>query len=177
MARGVFRSLHRLFQHSSLGVRRKFEVCRAVVLSKLLYGLESVVLRDHDISKLNGFHAACCRKLLRISPSFISRVSNKYVLQQFKTNSLHSILLQRQLLFFGSIARRPQDDIVRQFVFKPNTFDSIEQHSPRKQGRPRKNWIREMFKHGQSIADGESFSDLISNELTWRSCVSSFCSN
>ena len=139
MAREVFRALHRCFQHSSLKVERKFKVYRAVVLSKLLYGLASVVLRSHDVSKLNGFHAACCRKLLGISHSYVSRVSNKYVLQQLGTISLQSILLRRQLLFFGSVARRPHDDVARKFVFKPGTVERVEQHAPLKQGRPRKN--------------------------------------
>ena len=80
MAREAFSMLKRYWSHASLSRHRKFEIYVAIVLSKLLYGLESVVLKVHDIRKLNGFHASCCRRLLNIQPAFISRVSNSFVL-------------------------------------------------------------------------------------------------
>ena len=85
MARDAFKLLGRCWKHSALTLKRKYEVDTAVVLSKLLYGLESANIRTQDARKLDGFHAACCRSLLRIQPSFVSRVSNGFVLMVPKT--------------------------------------------------------------------------------------------
>ena len=95
----------------------------ACVVQKLLYNLESAWLNKTLIQKLDGFFARCMRQILKISHSYISRVSNKYVLQKFQAPALSSILLQRRLLLFGEIARLSNEDVVRQTVFHENDIN------------------------------------------------------
>ena len=83
-----FCKLHKLWNHSSLTMRRKVKFYLAVVVSRLLYGLSSVWLNVAESCRLNGFHARCLRKITGIKPSFVSRVSNAAVLQRGRASGV-----------------------------------------------------------------------------------------
>ena len=98
-------------------------IFNAVVVSRLLYGLSGAWLNKSEIRRLNGFQSRCLRVLLRIPPSYISRILNSTVLQSAKQLSLGDELLKQQLLLFGRIARAPQEDPVRKVTFIGNTLE------------------------------------------------------
>ena len=56
--------------------------------------------------------------------------------KQFQSKSLSHILLYRQLVLFGKIARMPDNSVMRKCVFIPQSIDLVANHG-RKQGRPR----------------------------------------
>ena len=58
--------LQRVWRHARLSIQRK-----------LSCGLSTACLTQTDRRSLDGFHARCLRKLLRIAPSYFSRVSNE----------------------------------------------------------------------------------------------------
>ena len=174
MAAAEFSLLHKCWQHSCLSVKRKYELYNTLVLSKLLYGLESVTLRMHDKKKLDAFHARCCRRILRISPAFVSRISNAYVLQTIESIKLSHMILIRQLKFFGSLARRSNDDLLRSFIFHPDSH-VVKIPLDRPRGRPRLTWKATMHKHACDII--HDYSSLISDAKKWSSAVIRFCNS
>ena len=144
----------------------------ACVVQRLLYGLDSAWLNKKLLSKLNGFYCRCLRRILKISPSHISRVSNAYVLQQFQSKSLSHILLYRQLILFGKIARMPDNAVMRKCVFKPQSIDLIVNHD-RKQGRPRNAWATELHKQSLLICADSSLENIIMQKEKWQHSIKS----
>ncbi len=80
-ARRSFSNLVAVWKHCNISRSRKFCIYEACVLSKLLYGLESVWLLQADRNRLDSFHAQCLRRILGIPPAFPSRVSNATVVR------------------------------------------------------------------------------------------------
>ena len=59
----------------------KLRVHDAVIASKLLYGLESTSLTDAEYERLDAFQITVLRKMLGISHSYHSHVSNATVVE------------------------------------------------------------------------------------------------
>ena len=68
------------------------------------------------------FKQKCFRKILNIPHSFVSRISNKSVLEQSGRQEISSILTYRQLVLSGKIAALPSTDVRRQCVFSGQTL-------------------------------------------------------
>ena len=169
-----FKKLKRIWNHCNISTKFKFTIFMACVVQKLLYSLESAWLNKALLHKLDGFFARCLRQILKISHSYISRVSNKYVLQQFRAPALSSILLQRQLLLFGEIARLPNEDVVRQTVFHEDGID-IKLALDKRRGRPRKIWNQEIHALAMQCSQGLDLHDMLMDKPIWAKLVKSFC--
>ena len=139
-AGAAFDLLARVWKHANLARSRKPEIYKACVIPKLLYGLETVWLRSAEQKRLTGFHCKCLRKILGIPHSYISHVTNASVLQQAGEKPLYRLLLTRQLLFYGRIAKLPEDDLRRQAVMKPGEVEPAKWEGRRSKGRPRQAW-------------------------------------
>ena len=87
--RGVFKSLDKLWSNSNLNVHKKVAIFNACVTSKVMWSLESCWLLQADRSRLDAFQAYCLRRIFRIPPSFISRVSNLSVREFARQPSFH----------------------------------------------------------------------------------------
>ena len=109
-----------------------------------MYGLSSAWLNDAERRRLDGFQARCLRMILGIKPSFISRVSNKAVLEKARQPSYTTQLSQAQLLLFGKIAASPQCDPLRQVTFQPNCLQPATSRYVRRVGRPRHEWCEDL---------------------------------
>ena len=167
LAASDFRTLRRIWQHCNISIRFKFIVFQACIIQKLLYSLESAWLNKALLRQLDGFYCRCLRQILKISPSFISRVSNRYVLEKFSSMSLSDLLLRRQLKLFGDVVRLPPC-VLRRTVFKDHSIDLIDHHQ-RRRGRPRNSWASELLKHVRIIA-ANAHSDImqiIMNKKSW----------
>ena len=132
-------------------------------------------MNKNMLKKLNGFYAKCLRRILKVSPSFISRVSNQFVLHQFHAVPLSRILLQRQLYLFGRISRLPADSVVRACVFEHDGV-SMKCQADKKRGRPRNTWAVEVHKMALKVANGSRLSEKIASKTTWEADVKKFCS-
>ena len=137
--------------HTSLAVARKLQCFQAVVVPGLMYSLSTAWLTVSQQRRLNGFQARCLRRILRVSPSFISRVTNKCVLQMAGHRQFTQQLLKQQLLFFGRVARSPDSDMLRDFTFIPGTVQSAAGRFVRKVGRPRFEWASCVAKVAHAI--------------------------
>ena len=125
------------------------------MLSKLLYGLETTWLRKPERSRLNAFHVRCLRRIHGIPPSYISRVTNAFVLETAQSQQLSTTLMRRQLLLFGKLARQPDDSLPRRLVFKPASVETQIWPGSRPRGRPRQQWGPSVRKLAVAAAGGE----------------------
>ena len=82
MAKSDFGALQKVWKHSSLHYRQKMQIYKAVVESRLLYSLGSLVLTKQEKRRIDGFQNRCLCSILGMQPSFLSRTSNAEVLQR-----------------------------------------------------------------------------------------------
>ena len=107
MASAEFKALHRLWRNSLLSVTRKIRLFEALIVSKLSYGVASAWLSKADLRRMDGFHSSCLRKILRIPPSFISRVSNERVRKMAKQGPLSALIRSSQLRLLDQVLMNP----------------------------------------------------------------------
>ena len=131
----------------------------SVILSKIIYGLETVQLNQSLLKKLDAFQLRQLRKIIGWQPTFIDRSKtnasaieeiNRIIISAnpntqncFKPISEKIQLRQAKLL--GHILRASNDDPMRQITFKPSTGDWNHPNKKRV-GRPRANWLFETCK-------------------------------
>eukprot|EP00972_Heterocapsa_arctica_P091643 13517548-Heterocapsa_arctica.AAC.1 len=78
----TLKKLNVFWTKSSASIKLKLRVYDAVIVSKLLYGLEALSLTETDHSKLDAFQIRGLRKILGVKHSYLSRVSNKDIMIQ-----------------------------------------------------------------------------------------------
>ena len=175
MTGGEFRKLSRLWAHSRLGRARKVEIFRSVVVSILTYGLAAAWLNKADQRKLNGFQNRCLRSIWGIQPAYMSRVSNKRVLEITGQRPLTALLQKQQLLLYGRVARQTDDNPMRAATFGPGSLTPAVGIFVRKVGRPRMAWATEVGKLALQAAGGlRRLDETIANEVAWRVVVEAF---
>ena len=72
----AFNELERLWKHANVSVTRKLEIFESCVISRLMYGLQTCWLNEAELSRLDAYYCKCLRRILKIPPSFESRVPN-----------------------------------------------------------------------------------------------------
>ena len=175
MAQGDFNRIHQVWCHSGLSLQEKYKVCISCIVSRLLHGLQVIWLDQAARNKLDAFHARSLRRILGIAPSFWSRISNKGVLDRIEAPKLSRILLEQQLGFLGTLARRPDTCPVQKFVFGPQLSRKPVEYK-RRQGRPNIEWVAEVFKVvDQLFTSTEMFHGCILNKQAWRNTIRVFC--
>ena len=112
------------------GKNRIFEAC---VLSKLLYCLHTAWLNKAELRRLNIFQSKCFRKILNISHSFVSRISNKIVLEQSGRQEISSNLTSLITFIWKdcSSAFHRHDEAVRVSWSDPSAPDGWTAAAPR----------------------------------------------
>ena len=106
-----------------------------------MYGLAAAVTNKADQRRLDGFQAKCLRRILRIEHSFLSRVSNKDVLEQAGHQPLSARLAHKRECYLTELMLRSENDPVRNLVL--NVDGSLRQVlGKRRVGRPRARWAQ-----------------------------------
>ena len=173
-----YRKLDRLWKHSSLSIARKLQCFQAVVVPGLMYSLSTAWLSASQQRRLNGFQARCLRRILRVSPSFISRVTNKSVLQKAGHREFTQQLLKQQLLLFGRIARSPDSDMLRELTFISGTLQPATERFVRKVGRPRFEWASCLAKVARTIVGANgNLCAAVQDAAGWRQHVHHYTHN
>eukprot|EP00959_Pyramimonas_sp_CCMP1952_P345510 7235642-Pyramimonas_sp.AAC.1 len=114
-------------------------IWEARIFSKLLYGLESCVLLAADRDRFDGFQARCLQKVHNILPAFISRESNAEAGSLVGARPLSVDLLQKQLDFYGKLARAGLSTLPRRMVFRDSRAHDLlprQWHTLRRRGKP-----------------------------------------
>ena len=150
-----FKVLQRLWNHSTLSVKKKLQIFDACVISKLTYGLHVAWLNKAERRRLDGFHCRCLRSIMKIPMAFYSRVSNVEVLRRAQTRPVTTVLLERQLLYLHRLANLPGDSQLRRSVFRPGSFELQRPAGVRRVGRPRTNWADAVWAAALEAAGSE----------------------
>ena len=171
MARSDFDKLRLAWSHSSISTRRKVQIFDACILAKLLYGLHVAWLNQTERRRLDGFHARCIRCILKIAPSYYSRVSNVTVWQRARTQCLSKRLLQQQLHYFWKLTVASSEHPCREYVFEDGATDLRRLSGIRRVGRPRMEWATEVHKHAVKVAGSQERLSEGFSSREWRRCV------
>ena len=175
IAKGEFRALQKVWNHAAVSLQRKLYLYRSLVETKLLYALASTCLTKAQDRQLDGFQARCLRKILRIPPAFISRVSNAEVLRR-SGQTLATVALQTlQLSFLGKVIRSPEGSLLKTVSFVPGTLQTAAGHYIRRVGRPRKEWITSVLPEAlrRVQGNGEQLAQLAQDASVWRAFLHS----
>ena len=147
----------------------------ATIMSKLSYGLASACLSTAEQRRLDGFQSRCLRKIWGIKPAFVSRVSNKAVLEATGTTPLSRTLMRQKLLIFGKVVRAPASSVLRDSAFCPGQLRPATDRYVRKVGRPRREWVTEVSKVAEQVAGAHGrLADVVCCRVTWERLVDSF---
>jgi len=151
MAQADFLALSHVWHRSSLTWKRKLALYHALVESKLLHGLSSICLTMSQERKLNGFQNRCLRSIIKVPPSFVSRVSNAEVLNRERYVKATDLLQKRQLQLLGKVLRCPEDHPLRGASFIPGTNWQLADRFMRRRGRPCKEWFANMLRSATAV--------------------------
>ena len=141
-----FVKYERAWKHTAVDKYRKIQMFQALITSKVLYSLSTAWLNQSEKRRLDGFQAKCLRRVLHIPPSFLSRVSNKAVLQQARQDPYSTQLLRQQLALYGKIGRASNRDFLRRVTFQPDTVLSATDALRRRRGRPQREWANGLYR-------------------------------
>ena len=142
--RSLFNVLKRFWSHANLTIKRKLIVFNACVTSKVMYALDSAWLLKADRTRLDAFQCACLRRILKIPPSFVSRITNDVILSESSQTKFSTLLQSRQKRLYQKIQTMPCSSLMRKLVCdvdgKPTNWNSA-----RKAGRPCQRWGPSVF--------------------------------
>ena len=122
-----------------------------------------------DVRRINGFYCRCLQVIVRIQPSYISRISNIKVLQEAGKQPIAKRLLRERLLLYGRVARAPAGDELRKRTFKHGTLRPLTQKYVRRIGRPRNEWASQIEKHAVLVGAE------VHGGGIWKAAVSRYC--
>ena len=86
---------------ANLSISDKQRIFDACVVSKLLYGLESICFRKQDFKKIDAFYCRCLRKIHKIPHSYLSHIPNQYVYDVAKKHPIEYSIFLQQIRFYG----------------------------------------------------------------------------
>ncbi|KAL8612753.1 hypothetical protein ACOMHN_033752 [Nucella lapillus] len=164
-ASASYRRLHkRVCNERGLKLETKCAVYRAVVLTALLYGCESLTVYRRHVKLLDQFHQRCLRRILNIK--WYHRVSNVKVLLQAQMPSIDALLTQSQLRWSGHLVRMQDSRLPKQLFYGELTGG----HRPR--GRPKLRYKDTLKKSLQKCdIDEKRWEFLATNRSEWRQAI------
>ena len=114
-ASATFQSLARtLWYQHRIQTTNKLRILNSVILPTLFHGLESTVLLQPHVRRLESFVIQC----LRIILGFTVRQKKRHttIRKMARQQRASSILVQRRLRFLGHLVRMPEERIPRQLL-------------------------------------------------------------
>ena len=111
----AFRSLSRLLWYQKrIKTTTKLRIFNSVIVPTLLYGLESVVLLEPHIHRLQSFIMRCLRIILRVS--IWDKKRNTSIRKMAQQQRVSSIVSQRRLRLLGHIVRMDDHRLPKQLL-------------------------------------------------------------
>ena len=154
-ASGAYKACTAVWKNRMITMRRKLELLESLVLSKLRYGVACAWLSKSDLRRLDGFHANCLRRLLKIPSAYVSRVSNNRVREIAGQQQLSKSIQTSQLQFLGQVLTNPAKKQLKEAAFHhgdvmtPTTAAFV-----RRVGRPRQTWTEQVVKVAMGATTG-----------------------
>ena len=143
--------MHIFFRHGDSSITRKLQVYDAVIASKLMYGLESVVFNDSVADRLDSFQLKGLRKILHIPTTYYNcKYTNEYVfaaankaLQDENKNNLQRISVLhacRRKTLLAKLIVLGKDEPSATVTFDVDTMRPHD-YGKLRVGRPRIKWL------------------------------------
>ena len=148
VGRCSFNTLATVWKHANIPAERKLEIFQACVVSRVLYGLESVWLLKDQLRKLDAFYCTCLREIARVPPSFISRVADGDILSRFKVSPLSLILRRRQLQLYTKLVNQSAEELTRRVAIEVGGTKPRDWCPTRRVGRPCQRWTSSVYQLG-----------------------------
>ena len=144
---------------------------------ELLYVLESLWLLKQDMKRFDGFYAWCLRRISKVLPAFVSRITNASILERFKTLPLSTKLCKRQLDLYGRLVLQPENALTRRVAQQLGSFELVDWKPKRRIGRPCFRWptmVHSMILQIVGSRETVQRLDAISGPAFWRSMGSRY---
>ena len=135
----------------------KIRVLDSIVISKLLYSLETIQLTKSEQNRLDAWQHKMLRRILNVPPTHLDRTwTNQRVVNtltqahNYTHVSLSAKWTSRKLTLLGHILRATSADPMREVLFHPHTNIPRQEHI-RRVGKPRAHWLietlQDAYKH------------------------------
>ena len=159
-----FGALNRILWHQKK-IRRtaKLSIFNSVVLSTLLYGLETAVLLEPQINRLQSFMMRCLRSILGVSLWDGQRDTS--IRKAAHIQRVSSMLAQSRLRLLGHIMRMPADRVPRQLLV------CAPAHGGRSAGGQKLRWNDQVLRDLQSCSLNGEWRALTHDRNEWRNRV------
>ena len=142
------KAVSHFWKHTSLSRKWKVRVYTSTFLPQLLYGLETLVMTNSELHRLEVFHHRCLRKALGIPATYYTKVlrpdlkthSHEEVRQLAGVPTITELVAKRRMVLLGHILRAPQSDLLKNVCFTERwTLRGLS--GTHRVGRPRQSWI------------------------------------
>ena len=151
----VLKKLDLFWRQGDSSVKQKVQVFKAVVKSKLLYGLESMQLTQSSMRKLYVFHLKGLRKILKMETTFVNRENSNDAVYDRANNAisddsgfitqpirkLSTEYERAKLVAFAKLILAPSNDPKATVTFEAGLVP--HNYGKKRIGRPRLNWVKE----------------------------------
>jgi len=170
-------SLNNIWNTKHLSIQTKVRVYKTLVLSILLYALETWTLLAYDIKTIESFHMKCQRRILGIRWHDFVRNSEVSLRIGLEPVSDQRITRGRNVIF-GHVARMPDNTPAHQAMLRQVELSVGRPPDPswkRPPGRPRTKWTDQLRRDNnvsiatlwrQAIGRGHSRATLRSQPTT-----------
>ena len=117
---------------SNKGIKLKNKICiyESAVLTVLLYGCISWALTKQQLSRLEGFHHTCLRRILKIR--WFQYTPNRDIRAISGCKKICGMISAARLRYFGHVARMDATERIQRYL-----VEWIPRHGRRNAGRPR----------------------------------------
>ena len=160
----TFRSLSRvLWLQRKVRVSTKLRLFNSVILPTLLYGLETAVLLEPQIHRLESFTIRCLRTILGVS--VWNKKRHTTIRKMAKQPRISTLLTQRRLRFLGHVSRMEDDRLPKQLLV------SAPVGGKRQPGGQKKRWNDVVCDDLKKCSLQSNWRELAQERPSWRSTI------
>jgi hypothetical protein len=175
----VLKRLDLFWRHGESSVRRKIQIQRAVIDTKLMFGLESLELNRSAMRMLDVFQLKGLRKILKMETTFVNRANtNEEVFRRARQalaeghppeggglRRLSEVYEGNKMRFLAEVIAGGDRDPRFRVALDPGTLTTYW-YGTRRVGRPRGKWAEEAIKlfWARKVSRGWEVLDLGNNE-------------
>ena len=163
----AYGSLSRILWHQrKIKLTTKLRIFASVVLSSLLYGLETTVVLEPQVQRLQSFVMRCLRAILGVS--LWDRKRDTSIRKTAHLQRVSTMLIQRRLRLLGHITRMDKGRLPRKLLVCAPT------QGRRSVGGQKKRWNDLVQRDLRSCDLEEDWRKLAGNRSEWRSMIRAF---
>ena len=119
----------RLWNNHNVSIRVKGNIYRAIIMSNLLYGVETWTVYRRHLKKLHAFMMGHLRSIMEIR--WQDKVTNIKVLKRAGLPSMEDLLIRKNLCWTGHILRMLTDRLPRQVLYSQLPYGQRPRVRPR----------------------------------------------